>query len=56
MSTPEPVTITLRDHDIELQAISHVVSILDHFEYEARERMINYICERFPTVHIAEAS
>lgn len=51
MTQHAPVTIELRDGDPELQAISHIVSIIDRFtERAAQERMINYICERFPKI------
>lgn len=53
MNQREPVTITLRDGDPELQAISHMASILDRFPVEARERMLNYLCERFPKITLA---
>lgn len=43
-----PVTIELRDGDPELRAISHCISILERFAAHDRERMLNYLCERFP--------
>ena len=47
-----PVTITLRDGDPELQAISHMISIVEFFQPEQRRRMIDYLCARFPVVDI----
>lgn len=45
-----PVTIELKDanDDGELAALSHLVSILDRFEDDRRQRMINYVCQRYP--------
>lgn len=43
-----PLTITLREgEDRELQAISHIISILEHFDAAQRDRMLDYLCERF---------
>ncbi len=49
----EPVTITLNDTDPELSALSHCACILEQFDDATRERMLNYLCERFPKVRTA---
>ena len=44
-----PVTIELRDayDDGELAGLSHIVSVLEHFDPPTRERMLAYLCGRF---------
>ena len=44
------ITIELRDanDDGELAGISHIVSVLERFDPPARERMLTYLCGRFP--------
>lgn len=42
----EPLTITLRDDDNELRAVSHIVCMLEAFAPQQRERMLAYICAR----------
>lgn len=46
------VTIMLRDADgdIELQAISHIASILDHLDSVQRQRALNYLGERYQRI------
>jgi hypothetical protein len=45
-----PVTIELRDADDdgELAGLSHIVSVLERFDPPTRERMLTYLCGRFP--------
>ena len=54
MSNAAPVTIELRDGDPELLAISHCIRIIENFDEQTRERMLNYLCERFTKIVTAE--
>jgi hypothetical protein len=39
--------------DGELVGLSHIVSVLEHFDPPTRERMLTYLCGRFPCEHAA---
>jgi hypothetical protein len=54
MNMAEKVSIELTDasDDGELAALGHLVSILERFNEERRQRMLNYLCERFPKIEL----
>lgn len=49
------VTVELRaaNDDAELAGISHIVSVLEGFDAVTQERMLTYLCDRFPRVRLA---
>ncbi len=50
------VTIELKDatDEPELAGLSHIISILHGFDAVTQERMLNYLCDRFPKVRIGD--
>ncbi len=54
--TYEPVTLTITDPpaDRELRTIMICIAALDGLDgYDARERVLNYLCERYPIVVVS---
>ena len=41
--------------DMELQAIAHIMSILDQLGNDGKRRALDYLCDRYPRVEVREA-
>lgn len=52
---PVMVELGTAGQDMELQAIAHIMSILEQLGDNAKRRALDYLCDRYPRIEIREA-
>lgn len=52
-----PTLLELRTagQDMELQAIAHIMSILEQLSDDGKHRALDYLCDRYPRIEVRTA-